>query len=154
MQRFTKRLVLAISLLILLPGSSFFAQQETGKKTLYERLGGIHSIAMVVDDFVERIWVNEVLNENPKNKEAMGLSKAALKYHVTELVGQVTGGPQKYTGRAIKDTHAGLNISENEWNAMAADFQATLDKFNVPEAEQQELFEIVGSTKSDVVMVD
>jgi hypothetical protein len=27
---------------------------ETAKSTLYERLGGVYSIAVVVDDFIER----------------------------------------------------------------------------------------------------
>jgi hypothetical protein len=34
---------------------------------------------------------------------------------------------------------------------MVADFQRTLDKFKVPRREQQELFAIVGSTRSDIV---
>jgi hemoglobin len=51
----------------------------------------------------------------------------------------------------MKDSHARLNISEKDWDAMAAEFKATLDKFKVPEAEQKELFAIVGSTKADIV---
>ena len=123
------------------------------EKTLYERLGGSRAIAVVVDDFAERLWVNKVLNANPKNKQAMGVKKPVLKYLVTELVCQVTGGPQKYSGRPIKDVHAKLNISEKEWDAMAADFQKTLNKFKVPKKEQEELFAIVGSTKGDIVTV-
>src|SRR5690606_35233055 len=105
-----------------------------------------HAIAQVVDDFVDRIWVNEVLNENPKNKQAMGISKPALKYLATELTCMAVGGPQKYTGRPLKDVHEHLNISVREWEAMVADF-------NVPDKEQQELLEIVGSVKGDIVSV-
>jgi len=36
---------------------------------------------------------------------------------------------------------------------MVSDFQVTLDKLAVPDAEQQELFAIVESTKPDIVMV-
>jgi hemoglobin len=135
-------------------GTSLLAQeQKAPEKSLYERLGGAHAIAVVVDDFVERIWVNEVLNANPKNKQAMGIEKPALKYLATELVCQVTGGPQKYTGRPLKEVHAGLNISEKEWTAMSADFKASLDKYKVSQKEQDELFAIVGSTKGDIVTV-
>jgi hemoglobin len=128
-------------------------QEMKQEKSLYERLGGAPSIAVVIDDFVERLWVNKVLNKNPKNKQAMGVKKPALKYLVTELVCQVTGGPQKYSGRPIKNVHAPLNISEKEWDAMVADFKKTLDKFKVPQKEQEELFTIVGSTKGDIVTV-
>lgn len=52
----------------------------------------------------------------------------------------------------MKESHKHLYITEAEWDAMAADFKKTLDKFNVPEKEQEELFTIIGSTKPDIVM--
>jgi hemoglobin len=70
---------------------------------------------------------------------------------VTTLVCEVSGGPCKYTGRAMKESHQHLNITQAEWDAMVADFKATLDKFKVPQREQQELITIVGSTKNDIV---
>ena len=39
---------------------------ETGKPTLYERLGGVYSIATVVDDFIDRVMRNPVLNANSR----------------------------------------------------------------------------------------
>ena len=121
--------------------------------SLYGRLGGVYSIATVVDDFLERLLVNDTLNANPAIAEARDrVPKAGLKIQVTALMCQATGGPYEYHGRTMKDSHAHLNISEAEWQAMAADFKATLDAFNVPEKEQAELFEIVGTTKSDIVM--
>jgi hypothetical protein len=38
---------------------------ETTKPTLYDRLGGVYSIAAVVDDFIDRVMHNPVLNANP-----------------------------------------------------------------------------------------
>jgi hemoglobin len=122
------------------------------QRSLYERLGGTYAIATVVDDFVERLLVNDLLNANPAIKEARDrVPKAGLKYQVTSLVCMATGGPQTYTGRDMKSAHAHLNIGEKEWQAMAAEFRASLDKFKVPRAEQQELFDIVGSVKKDIV---
>ena len=121
--------------------------------SLYERLGGIYAIAAVVDDFIERLLVNDVLNANPAIDEARtSVPKAGLKYRVTEMVGWATGGPQVYTGRSMKDTHGHMNITEQEWQAMMADFKATLDHFEVPASEQEELIAIVESTKADIVM--
>src|SRR5690349_10628934 len=74
-----------------------------------------------------------------------------LKYSITELVCQATGGPQKYTGLSMRESHADLKITEAEWTAFAGEFKATLDKFKVPEKEQNELFQIVGSLKDDIV---
>ena len=49
-------------------------------------------------------------------------------------------------------SHEHLDINEVEWQAFLEDFQATLDKFEVPATEQAELFAIVESTKSDIVI--
>lgn len=134
-------------------GANAQTKSKPKEKSLYERLGGTYAIATVVDDFIERLLVNDILNANPAIKAARDrVPKAGLKYRVTALVCQVTGGPEKYGGRSMKDSHKHLNITEREWQAMADDFKKTLDTFNVPEKEQQELFTIVGSTKKDIVV--
>jgi hemoglobin len=128
------------------------ATAQVKQPSLFERLGGAYSIATVVDDFIERLLVNATLNANPAINEARKrVPKAGLKFHVTTLVCEVSGGPCKYTGRAMKESHQHLNITQAEWDAMVVDFKATLDKFKVPQREQQELITIVGSTKNDIV---
>jgi hemoglobin len=128
------------------------AQAQDKPTPLYDRLGGVYSIATVVDDFIERLLVDDTLNANPAIKEARTRApKAGLKFHVTALVCEVTGGPCKYSGRSMKDAHAQLNINEAQWQAMVVDFRKTLDKFKVPTKEQEELIAIVGTTKKDIV---
>jgi hemoglobin len=119
---------------------------------LYERLGGVYAIAAVVDDFIDRIMDDPRLNANPKVDEAHHrVSRAGFKYLVTEQVCAATGGPQRYTGKGMFDSHAHLDITEQEWLAFLDDFRQTLAKFSVPAAEQAELFAIVDSTKKDIV---
>ena len=121
--------------------------------TLYERLGGVYAIAAVVDDFIERIMDDPLLNANPKVNEAHHrVSRAGFKYLVTEQVCQATGGPQRYTGRSMNDSHAHLDITEQEWEAFLDDLRQTLAKFSVPEAERAELFAIVESTRGEIVL--
>jgi hemoglobin len=120
--------------------------------SLYERLGGIYSIAVVVDDFIDRVMADGRLNANPAVNEAHHrVPPAGFKYLVTEMVGWATGGPQKYTGRSRPDSHRHLNITPTEWEAFMDDFQQTLDKCRVPAAEQAELKAIVNSTYGDIV---
>ena len=119
---------------------------------LYERLGGVYAIAAVVDDFIDRIMVDSRLNANPKVDEAHHrVSKAGFKYLVTEQVCWAAGGPQVYTGRSMRDSHAHLEITEFEWQSFLDDLRQTFDKFEVPAAERAELLAIVASTKSDIV---
>ena len=122
------------------------------KPTLYERLGGVYSIAAVVDDFIDRVMTNPILNANRAVDEAHHrVSAAGFKYYVTEMVCSATGGPQNYTGRSMLESHRHLKITESEWDAFCKDFDDTMAKFNVPEAEHKELFAIVESTKGDIV---
>ena len=143
----------ALCAAFLLCSTDALGQAKEKEKSLYDRLGGVYAIATVVDDFIERLLVNDVLNANHAIKEARDrVPKAGLKHRVTEMVCMATGGPCKYTGRTMKESHKHLNITGKEWDAMVADFKVTLNKFNVPEKEQNELIAIVGSTKKDIVM--
>src|SRR5437016_13736629 len=101
--------------------------------SLYERLGGIYSIATVVDDLIDRVMNDPRLNANPLVNEAHHkVPPAGFKYLVTEMVGWASGGPQKYTGRPMRESPDQLNIPPNEWQALTDDLQQPLHKFNVP----------------------
>src|SRR5712691_11834834 len=120
--------------------------------SLYDRLGGVYSIATVVDDFIDRIMVDARLNANPLVDEAHHrVPPAGFKYLVTEMVCWATGGPQTYTGKSMADSHKELRITSKEWEAFLDDLWLTLDKFKVPAEEQAELRAIVKSTRSDIV---
>jgi len=126
--------------------------QQQPQPSLYERLGGIYNIATVVDDFIDRVMTDPRLNANPAVNEAHHrVPPAGFKYLVTEMVGMATGGPQKYTGRSMVDSHRDLNITSKEWEAFMDDFQQTLDKFKVPAREKNELLSVLGPMKSDIV---
>jgi hemoglobin len=121
--------------------------------SLYERLGGVYSIAAVIDDFIDRIMDDPRLNANPAVDEAHHrVSRAGFKYLVTEQVCHATGGPQRYTGRTMRDSHEHLKITPNEWQAFLDDLRQTLAKFQVPPREAAEIFAIVESTRGDIVV--
>lgn len=124
-------------------------------KSLYERLGGEPAVKAVVDDFVGRTAANPKVNftrkGTPAEWKATPESVGKLKERLVELVGAVTGGPQKYTGKSMKDAHKGMKITKEEFGAIAGDLKATLDKFKVPAKEQEELMKIVGSTAGDII---
>jgi hemoglobin len=127
--------------------------QAQDKPSLYDRLGGVYNIATVVEDLIDRVMVDPRLNANPRVDEAHHrVSAAGFKYLVTEMVCWATGGPQRYSGRSMGDSHRHLMITEEEWQAFLDDFQQTLDKFKVPLPEQDELKAIVEGTKDSIVV--
>jgi hemoglobin len=149
------RVLMVSAALALLPavGGSEEKPAAPAKPSLYDRLGGLYPISAVVDDFIDRVYVNDTLNANPNIAKARNqMRKPGLKVHVANLVCLTTGGPCTYTGKAMKESHAGFHITPKEWDALLVDFRASLDKFKVPAAEQQELVQIVESTKPDIVV--
>ena len=123
------------------------------KLSLYDRLGGVYSIATVVDDLIDRVMSDPKLNANPLVNEAHHrVPPAGFKYLVTEMVCWAGGGPQKYSGKPMAESHAHLKITAKEWEAFVDDLQQSLDRFAVPAQEQAELKAIVNSTRSDIVV--
>jgi hemoglobin len=121
--------------------------------TLYERLGGVYNIATVVEDLIDRIMVDARLNANPRVDEAHHrVAPAGFKYLVTEMLCGAAGGPQKYTGRSMYESHKDMQITGGEWDAFMDDLQQTLDKFRVPAQEQAEVKAIIESTRADIVV--
>ena len=139
-------LALSLSLATLWSAS---AQDGMMKKSLYERLGGYNAIAAVVDDFVGRLVTDKQFERFFVGHSTD--SKRRIRQHIVDQFCAAAGGPCVYTGRTMKDSHAGLNISEADWDAAAKHLVATLDKFKVPEPEKNELLAFVSSLKGDIV---
>jgi len=141
---------------ILLAGSQAAVAQsgaQQKQQSLYDRLGGLAPISVVVNDFIDVLVPDAVLNANPAIDAARKRTPAPyLKYHVTAMVCQATGGPCQYHGRGMKESHAHMNITEREWDRMVTLFKEVLAKHKVPAQESQELLKIVGSTKADIVI--
>ena len=62
-----------------------------------------------------------------------------------------TGGPCTYAGRSMKEAHAGMDITEAEFEIMVDDLVQTLNAYKVPKKEQDELLALLAPMKSDVV---
>lgn len=132
-----------------------FAQVDPGGTTLYERLGGLPAISLVVSDFVDVFVEDPIIMANAAVRERKTDDTAPyIKYQVTTLICEVTDGPCSYTGLDLRQAHAGLNVSAQEWDRMVEIFVATLDAHRVPATEKDELLGILGPTRSDIVADD
>lgn len=118
-------------------------------QTLYERLGGIDAITAVVEDFRDRVAADDRINLKFQRTDLARLRKMLI-----DQVCEATGGPCRYNGRGMKEAHAGMKVTNGEFNALVEDLVATLNRFKVPGAEQNELLAILGPLKSEIVEVD
>ena len=115
-------------------------------RTLYDRLGGKSAITAVIDSFVVRVAADPRIN-----KKFARSNIPRVKAMLVDQVCAGTGGPCTYTGRSMKEAHQNMAVTEGEFNALVEDLVATLNSFNVPKAEQDELLAILGSMKADIV---
>lgn len=123
--------------------------------SLYDRLGGEPAIRSVVDDFVARAAADDTLNFTRRGTanewEATPENVALLKERLVQFVGQATGGPQTYEGQDMATSHAGMEITDAEFDRLGGHLQASLQAHDVPAQEQQELLAIVETTRGAIV---
>jgi len=150
MQRSTRTTVFALILSLLLTMSATAsATSQPQEKSLYDRIGGYNALAAVVDDFIVRL-----VSDKQFEKFFIGQSndsKKRIRQHILDQFCAATGGPCVYTGRDMKTSHAGLAITNADWDAAAKHLSASLDKFKVPEKEKGEILSFVTSLKKDIV---
>lgn len=126
---------------------------ETEASSLFERLGGAHNIAAVVEDVIDEMIADPRLTANPRIAAAhQGVTTAGHKFHFTEMICSAAGGPQVYTGPPMDVAHRHLEISKDEWRAFMDDLEQTLRTFDVPSSDQQELFRIVEGSREAIVI--
>jgi hemoglobin len=140
--------------------------QAKGKLALFDRLGGEAGISNIVADFTPRVlddprvnWARQghkrggfsLHRQQPVTWEATPENVALLKKHLIEFLALATGGPAGYTGKQVEPVHAGMGISNPEFDAVIGDLKASLDKLQIPNMEQKELLAIVESTRPQIV---
>ena len=139
--------LLLVSALCISASGSF--AQQSGTKTLYQRLGGYDAISAVVEDFAPKLF-----NDPKVGRFFVGMSADSRRQFMQKnknLICNVTGGPCQIISRPAKTAHAGLGITEEDFNIVVQHLVDTLNKFKVPQQEQGELLNIVGSLKPDIV---
>lgn len=120
-----------------------------GMKSLYDRLGGLEAITAVVESFVGRCAGDERINGKFGRSDIPRLKKMLV-----DQVCEAAGGPCTYTGRDMRETHDGMGVTAGEFDALVEDLVATLDSFDVPKAEQDELLGLLGPMRGDIVEVE
>jgi hemoglobin len=116
-------------------------------KSLYDRLGGQPAITAVVAEFVGRTTTDPRIKERFFNTDAENLKKLLV-----EFVCVAAGGPCKYEGRSMEDAHAGMDLVDDEFNALVEDLVGAMDKFNVPAKEKGEVLGALGPLKPTMVV--
>ncbi|MFN0030676.1 MAG: group I truncated hemoglobin [Flavobacteriales bacterium] len=119
--------------------------------TLYTRLGGVDAITAVVDQFLANVVADDVINDQFSATVADPYRTQLLRFNLIDQICAASGGPCQYKGLTMMEAHDGMNITDDEFNALVGDLVAALNTFSVPSAEQTELLTILGSLQPEIV---
>jgi hemoglobin len=118
-------------------------------RALYERLGGKDAIVAVIDDFVGRAAGDARINSKFGRTDV-----PRLKAMLVDQVCEASGGPCRYTGRSMRETHTGMAVTAGEFDALVDDLVATLNQFGVGRSEQDELIALLAPMRPDIVEIE
>jgi hemoglobin len=132
-------------------------------QSLYERLGGVFSIAAVIDHFSDAVVKNDISGQGSDNPDLQEwhTKKLArlpgLKFMRTLWVCDVAGGPYTFTATkpgatvlGLEEAHRELHITPDEFDAVAAELGRSLDFFKVPQTEKDEVLAAFAAHKGEV----
>lgn len=158
-----KKPLVALLLLVALAVASPLQAAPKPGKSLYDRLGGVYSIAAVVDQFSDALIQNPVVGKNSRNPALRDWSTNSLgrlpglKFERTLWVCDITGGPFKFsatrpgkTHLGLEEAHRGLKISPAEFDEVAAELGRSLDLAKVPAHEKAEVLAAFAAHKNEV----
>ncbi len=115
-------------------------------RTLFERLGGLSAIELVVDGLLQRAFADESINYT-----WAGSALPRVRKNLIDLVCAGTGGGCVYAGRSMVDVHKHMRITGAQFDTLVGHLIATLDEAGVPEQEKNELLGILGPMRGDIV---
>lgn len=148
-----KSSILAVLLVFLcLTVSNLFAETKqqpmtkTNTKSLYERLGGKETVKIVVEEFV--------MNVKTDKRVSTYFAKTDInkfKMNFENYICHKAGGPCKYEGKNMKEVHAGMGITESNYNAVVEDLSKAIDKAKIKQEDKKELLGFVSPPKTEMI---
>ncbi len=127
-------------------GGCSHPQAAMAPPSLYSQLGGQQGITTVVHAFLLNVGKDSRINGAFAHADIADLQK-----QLVNQIGELSGGPQIYTGPDMYAAHKGMHITEAQWNAFMQDFSNTLKQEKVAPLAQQELIGLLAPMKSDIV---
>jgi hemoglobin len=132
--------------------------------SLYERLGGIHAIAGVVNDFSEAMITDPIIGRESSNEQLREWHTKDLnrvpgaKVMRTLWVADVTGGPYKYVstnpGRCdtcVEEVHRKLKVNPEQYQRFVDIVSATLDLHGVKDPEKKEVMDSMEKHRPEAI---
>jgi hemoglobin len=112
----------------------------------YQQLGGQSKIEEIVDNFITEVKFDPILYEFFKDSNIN-----RFREKVSEHICMLTGGPCEYTGDEMEQVHAGMDISEAEFNHTVDLFIVAMTKADVSHTIQNKILAVIVPTRSEMI---
>jgi hemoglobin len=116
---------------------------------LYKRLGGYDVIARVIDDLFGLMRTDPRFSRFGAGRSFDSHQRA--RQLTVDMVCHLAGGPCFYIGRDMKTSHAGLGITEEEWEVNLQYTRQALIKNGIGEREQGEFLALFERYREEIV---
>ena len=132
---------LGVAALIALAASSVHADDS-----LYKDLGERAGIQKFTKDFVGIITTDPRISSFFKSTDL-----PRLELLLSEQFCQLAGGPCKYSGRNMSDTHKGMAVANKDFNALAEDLQIAMQRAGISSRASNKLIALLAPMQRDIV---
>ncbi len=124
---------------------------DDAPKSLFERLGGVEGITLIVDDVIEAHMNNPEIKEIfiPYKEQPERL--VSIRQHTIDFFSAGSGGPVEYKGRGMPSTHKGMNISAHQYMCVMDDILSVLDEHEIDEESKKDVLAILWSLKNTIM---
>lgn len=135
------RLHLALLMLAVAP-----AAVPARADTLYDRLGGQAGVAMISRNAVALYTTDARIKADFDNTNL-----ERLRSHLADQLCQLAGGPCIYRGRSMAASHAGLEMTQAKFNAVAEGMQTAMEQAGVSYWTQNRMMALLAPMQRDIV---
>jgi hemoglobin len=122
----------------------------TSIDSLYSRLGGYDAIAAVVGDLLPRLHDDQLLQRfwtSPRSTDSNNRERQLA----VDFISASAGEPTFYLGHNMKTSREGMGIDQDDYVAFMKHLAATLQKFNLPQRERDDVMTFISSLENDIV---
>jgi Truncated hemoglobins len=109
----------------------FSCTSTHSEDTLYDELGGLDTLNLITDTWIDSLKTDPMVSGYFAPLFADSIATLNFRNHVVELFCSLSGGLCVYKGRAMRNTHAGMNIQAEEFDAAIQDLRNAMGVWSI-----------------------
>jgi hemoglobin len=114
--------------------------------TIYDSIGGAPAVAAAVDDFYARVLADPTLAPYFVDADV-----SQVKRHQRAFIAAAIGGSEIYAGRDMAAAHAGLHITDADFDSVVGHLVDTLTGLGVPADTIAQIGGALAPLRGDIV---